>query len=91
MEITRQDLQDLEGRIKGHIDDKFEAHEKTEMVILDQFREELGSHHKALFGVNGTPGIHTEVDRLKGWKKWTGVGLAAGVTKWIETYFNHGH
>lgn len=91
MAITHADLEKFRDDLKKYLDEKFEAHEKIEMTILDQFKQEINSHHKTLYGVNGSPGLHTEVDRLKGWKKWTGVALVAGLTKWAENLINHGH
>lgn len=67
--------------IKGHIDDKFETHQKFEDARYKILNKSLGEHNSTLYGEPGSEaavGLRMKVDRLNTWAK-AAMWVAAAV------------
>ena len=69
--------------IKGHIDEKFTAHEKLEAVRHGAIDKVLTKHDTTLYGEPGDEkavGLRIKVDRLNTWAKAISTAIVGAVT-----------
>lgn len=80
-ELTREDWREFKEDLKTHMDEKFEAHEEREALMMTPITEKIEEHDLILRGQSGRGGLIKDVNMFQ-WVSGGAMTTAIGI--WIK-------